>query len=319
MKLGFVSSGLRGLSFEEGLDFLVALGVEAIEIGCAGYHTDLTYGDPEALLASQRALVAWQDALRASDLQVSALAVHGQPLHPDRRQATAYADQFGRACRLAERIGVDRITLLAGLPEAGPDDCQSNWIVVPFPPANEAAYRWQWEERVLPYWTRQARVAADHGCSLCFEMHPGDVVFNPATLLRLRAEVGPTVGCNFDPSHLVWQGIDPLEAMRALAASIYHVHAKDVEVRPERVRMDGLLDPKAFTQFASRPWSFRTVGFGHDDLFWRRFVSELRAIGYDGVISIEHEDLYFGSQPAIRAAVDLLRPIVQATQNGEEE
>jgi sugar phosphate isomerase/epimerase len=314
VKLGVVSSGIRAASFEQGLTVLTTLGVGAVEIGCAGYHVDRTFGDPTELLDSDRALTRWLDAFRARDLEISALALHGQPLDPNRDRARTYEREFEAACRLAERIGVSRLTLLAGLPEAAEGDRTPNWIVVPFPPGSADAARWQWEERLLPYWTRQAHLARENGCSLCFEMHPGDLIFNPEALLRLREAIGPTVGCNFDPSHLFWQGIDPIDAMRALKDVIYHVHAKDLEIRPERVRGNGLMDPREFQRIESRAWSFRTVGFGHDALFWRTFVSELRAIGYDDVISIEHEDLYFDSEPALDAAVQFLRPIVRLTE-----
>ena len=118
------------------------------------------------------------------------------------------------------------------------------------------------------------------------------------------------MGCNFDPSHLVWQGIDVLEALRALGDAVYHVHAKDVRVQTHNVRRDGILDPKPYSELGGRAWTFRTVGYGHGEGFWRDFVSTLRLIGYDDVLSIEHEDEYADSSEGLAKAVAFLRPLV---------
>jgi sugar phosphate isomerase/epimerase len=170
--------------------------------------------------------------------------------------------------------------------------------------------RWQWEERLVPYWREQGRIAEDHGVRLCFEMAPNDMVYNPRSLLRLREAVGPVIGCNFDPSHLFWQGIDPLEAIVELRDAVYHVHAKDVRVDPRVARVHGVLDPAPYSDFGRRAWTFRTVGYGHDETFWRDFVSTLRVIGYDDVLSIEHEDELLDPDEGLEKAVRFLAPIV---------
>ncbi len=183
-------------------------------------------------------------------------------------------------------------------------------MVSAWPPEGAEALRYQWEERVLPYWVEHAEIARSHGVRLCFEMHPSDVVHHPRALLRLREHVGETVGCNFDPSHLFWQGIDPLEAIRTLGEAIYHVHAKDTRISRHHARVNGLLDTTPFDDFAARAWNFRTVGFGHDERFWRDFASELRAVGYDDVVSIEHEDFYLDLTEGITKAAALLRTVL---------
>jgi sugar phosphate isomerase/epimerase len=316
MKLGVVSTALLQYGFEEGLDELRRLGLEAIEIACAGYQTNLTYGDPEVLLADAGARERWLEAITARELTVSALSIHGEPLSPDPATARSYREQFRRACELAQAIGVQRLTLLAGLPPGHPDDHTPCWITNAFPPQNQAVLRWQWEERVIPYWREHGAIAASHGCRLCFEMHPCDVVYNPAGLRRLRDAVGEVVGANFDPSHLFWQGIDPLEALRALGDCVFHVHAKDTRVQEHVARVNGVLDPTPFSAIGARAWTFRTVGYGHDELFWRDFVSTLRAIGYDDVLSIEHEDEYLDLQEGLEKAVAVLRPIILAKPRG---
>jgi len=310
VKLGVVSSALVDCGFEAGLDRLRALGVEAIEIGCGGYHADRRFGDTARLAADAGARDRWRDAIAQRGLELSALALHGAPLSPDRAVADRYDAEFRAACRLAERIGVGRLTLLAGIPEGAPGDATPCWIASAFPPGNRDVLEWQWEQRVVPYWREHARIATDHGCRLCFEMHPNDVVYNPRAFLRLREAIGPAAGLNFDPSHLFWQGIDTLDALRSVGEHVHHVHAKDTALNMRRVRIDGVLDSGPFEALPERSWSFRTIGFGHGELYWREFVSVLREIGYDGVVSIEHEDLYLGPRDGLAKAVAFLRPLL---------
>ena len=305
-----VSSALVDCGFDAGLDRLRALGVGAIEIGCGGYHSDRRFGDPARLAADAGERSRWKDAIDARGLEISALALHGAPLSPDRAAAERYDAEFRAACGLAEQIGVDRITLLAGIPEGAPGDATPCWIASAFPPGNRDVLEWQWEQRVVPYWREHARIASDHGCRLCFEMHPNDVVHNPRAFLRLRDAIGPAACLNFDPSHLFWQGIDTVEALRAVADHVQHVHAKDTALNARRVRLDGVLDSGPFEALAERSWSFRTVGFGHGEPYWREFVSVLREIGYDGVVSIEHEDLYLAPRDGLAKAVAFLLPLL---------
>ena len=309
MRLGLITTGLLGHDFAAGLDLAASLGFRSIEVGAGGFHST-RYADPPALLADEAALERWCAAFEERSLEITALAVHGAPLAPDPGEAERYRREFAAACRLAERIGVQRLTLLAGLPEGAEGDRTPTWVTTPFPPWNLDALRWQWERRVVPYWSEQARVAADHGCRLCFEMSPSDVVYNPRSLLALRDAVGPQVGCNLDPSHLFWQQIDPLEAIAELGALIWHVHAKDTRLEPREVRRNGVLDPRPHADAAQRAWLFRTVGYGHDERFWRDFVSALRLAGYDDVVSIEHEDDLIDPDEGLAKAAALLRAVL---------
>lgn len=310
MKLGVVSNALLQFEFEEGLDIVRRLGLERIEIACAGYHRNLRFGNPHELIRDESALQRWLNAFESRGLEITALAIHGPALSPDAAVAQAYSEEFRRACELAQRIGVVELTLLGGLPEGAAGDTCPHWVVNAWPAEEQEILTWQWEERVLPHWTEHGRIAEAHGCRLCFEMHPNDVVYNPASLLRLRQEVGDVIGCNFDPSHLFWYGIDPLVATRHLASAIYHVHAKDTRTLDHVIQLNGVLDPTPFSQIGERAWDFRTVGYGHGEPFWRDFVSVLRACGYDGVLSIEHEDEYMDPQEGLEKAVAFLTPLI---------
>jgi sugar phosphate isomerase/epimerase len=309
VRLGVVSSALLWFELEEALAFLADHGVHAIELGCAGYHVP-KFCDLDALLADDDGRARWRETFARHGVEISSLAIHGDALSPDPAIAQEYDRQFRQACELAAELGIDRLTLLAGLPEGAPGDRAQCWVVARFPGFNGPILEWQWAERVLPYWREHGRVAETHGCRLCFEMHPSDVVYNPATLLRLRDEVGPVIGCNLDPSHIFWQGIDPVEVVRRLGGAIYHVHAKDTRVQERNVRLNGVLELTPGLPLADRGWVFRTVGYGHGEDFWRELVSELRAVGYDDVLSIEHEDEFVDATEGLEKAISFLQPLV---------
>jgi sugar phosphate isomerase/epimerase len=150
-------------------------------------------------------------------------------------------------------------------------------------------------------------------------MHPGFMVYNPETLLRLRESAGPGIGANYDPSHLVWQGIDPIEAIKVLGKhnAIHHVHAKDVYLDPSNIRVNGVLDTKPYHMVSDRSWTFRSVGYGMGELEWKKFVSALRVAGYDYVLSIEHEDSLASSKEGLLKAVQTLKNCVFSEPAGE--
>ena len=309
MKLGAISSVFQERPLAYAAQRMHELGLECIEIGVGGYFPK-SHCDPQALLKSKRALASFTDTLAQHDLTISAFAIHGQPLHPDPQIARGYAADFRNACKLAARIGVERFTLLAGLPEALPGDKYPNWIVYPFPPENMDLLQWQWDKRLIPYWKKQGKLAADHGVRLCFEMHPSDMVWKPENLLRLRDAVGPVIGCNLDPSHLIWQGMSMSAVIRALGEAIYHTHAKDSRLDPNVVDVNGILDAKDWQELDRRSWLFRTVGYGNDELFWRDYLSNLRMIGYDDVLSIEHEDPLIEPEEGFERAAQLLQKLM---------
>lgn len=310
MHLGAVSSVFMTHPLREAAQKMHALGLESIELGAGGYFPK-SHCNPAELLTDSAALATFQETLAEFELAISAFAMHGEPLHPDPAIAAPYDQDFRDTCKLAEKIGVTRITLLGGLPEAVPGDKEPNWILYPFPPRNMDMHEWQWEERLIPYWKEHGRIAEDHGVRLCFEMHPGDMIFKPEALLRLRDAVGPVVGCNLDPSHLFWQGMDIHEVIRTIGGDIiYHTHAKDSLPDPHVVRVNGILDAKDFQDCENRSWIFRTVGYGHDEEFWRKFVSALRTVGYDDVLSIEHEDPLIDPEEGFELAVGVLQKVL---------
>jgi sugar phosphate isomerase/epimerase len=239
-------------------------------------------------------------------------------LHPDESVARAAHETWRKTVRLAVELGVDTVVCFSGCPGDGPNGTQPNWVTCAWPPEYLEVLEWQWNEVAIPYWSEEARFARDTGLAkVALEAHPGFLVYNPETLLRLREACGPEVGANLDPSHFVWQGIDPLVAVRALSGAIFHVHAKDVYLDRANIAQNGVLDTKHYARFGERSWSFRTVGYGQDEKFWRDFVSALRTVGYDGVLSIEHEDGMMSVGEGLAKAAALLREIVPRERPAE--
>ena len=205
------------------------LGVRAVELGTGNYNGD-QHCDPQQLLTDRAALRRFRDTLTASGVTVTALGCHGNPLHPDPAVAGPHDAVFRSTVLLAEKLGIERITLLSGCPGDSAAATAPNWVTCGWPVDFPAILEWQWEHRVIPYWRDCAGFALSHGVTkLCFEMHPGCVVYNPPSLLRLREAIGPVAGANLDPSHLMWQGIDVIGVVRRLGAAgvLFHVHAKD--------------------------------------------------------------------------------------------
>jgi sugar phosphate isomerase/epimerase len=318
MKLGVFTVLYGRLPFEEALDKLAGLGVEAVEIGTGNYPGD-AHCKPDELLGDQDRARRFLKAVESRGMVISALSQHGNPLHPQEERARKDHNTWRKTVQLAEALEVPVVNAFSGCPGDGEGSRFPNWVTCPWPEDFLEILDWQWNQKVIPYWTEQAAFATDHGVKIGFEMHPGFVVYNPETLLRLREACGEAVGANLDPSHLFWQGIDATEAIRELgtAGAIFHMHAKDTWVDPHNTRRNGVLDTKHYERLLDRSWVFRTVGYGQGEKVWRDIVSALRAVGYDYVLSIEHEDGYMSIDEGLRKGIELLQAILLKEQPAE--
>ena len=316
MKLGVFSVLFGSKPFEETLDYLVELGLEAVEIGTGAYPGS-AHCQPRALLGSARKLAAFREAIRRRGLVISALSCHGNPLHPDRRIAKAHHQTFVDTVALARALDVSTVVTFSGCPGSDPSAKQPSWIVAPWPPEFGAALEWQWRARVVPYWKDTAKICRAAGVRAAIEMHPNFVAYNAETMLRLSEVAPKVIGCNFDPSHLFWQQADPVAAIRALGDRIFHVHAKDCRIDSANTAVNGVLDAKSYTRELERSWIFRTVGYGNDAIVWKDIVTNLRLVGYDHVLSIEHEDSVMSGAEGLRKAVAFLKGVLIADPRGE--
>ena len=310
MEIGLFTPLLNNLSFQALLLELKRYpAITSLELGTGGWPGS-RHVDVDGLLASDERAKHFLAQLRDAGLSLSALSCHGNPVHPERTIAERDDEVFRKTVRLAEQLGVGTVVTFSGCPGGGPEDKTPNWITAAWPPEYAEALDWQWHERLIPYWRDAGQFAADCGVRVALEAHPGFCVYNPETLLRLRAEAGDAIGINLDPSHLWWQGMDPPTAIAALGESIYHVHAKDVAIHEINRSRNGVLDTKSYAHMAERSWLFRSVGWGHSELEWKAIVSALRLVGYDGVLSIEHEDALASVHEGLSSAVALLSRVV---------
>ncbi len=313
MKLSVLANLYGNKSLDETLRILTGLGVHTVELGAGGYPGK-AHCNPAELLADEQKYNDFIATLQKYDVEVCALAAHGNALHPDPAIAAQFDTDFRNAVLLAEKMGVDTIITFSGCPGDHEGAKYPNWVTCPWPEDFLAILDWQWNEKLIPYWKEAGAFALAHHVShIAFEMHPGFCVYNPATLLRLREAVGPTVGpvigANFDPSHLIWQGMDPVAAIRELKGAIYHVHAKDTKIDAYNTAKNGVLDTKHYSDELNRAWIFRTVGYGNGETYWRDMISNLRLCGYDKVLSIEHEDSIMTIDEGLAKAVAFLKGV----------
>ncbi len=310
MKLSVFSPVLADKSLAEACKYLADSGVHYMEMGCGGYPGK-AHCDPEKLLADPKALEEFTSTLKEYNITLVALSVHGNPIHPNKEIAEKFHKDFENAVLLAEKIGMKRIVTFSGCPGGSKEDTTPNWITCPWPEDFSQSLTYQWEEVLIPYWKKAAAFAQSHGIEkIAFEMHPGFCVYNPETLLRIRKAVGPILGANFDPSHLFWQGIDPVAAIRELGDAIYFFHAKDTKIDAINTGKNGVLDNKHYGDELNRSWIFRSVGYGHDYQLWKDIVSTLRMVGYDDVLSIEHEDSLMSSNEGLQKAISFLKEVL---------
>lgn len=316
MKLSVFSVVLGNLSFKEACRFLAEQGVDQLEIGCGGYPGK-QHCDPRQLLGNKAAQKEFLSILEDHNLSIAALSAHGNPVHPDPAVARAFHEDFEDAVRLAAELGVDRVVGFSGCPGGSPQDLQPNWVTCAWPEDYQAVLKYQWEEVLIPYWQKEAAFVKAQGIEkVALEMHPGFCVYNPETLLKLRAAAGEVIGANVDPSHLFWQGIDPSRAIRALGRAIHFFHAKDTSMDPTHNPVNGVLDVKHYSD-PERSWVFRTVGYGHGQLAWNQIISALRQAGYDGPVSIEHEDALMSGKEGLVKAIRFLKDVLIYESAGE--
>lgn len=311
MKLGVFTVLFQGMQFESMLDHVKSYGLQAVEIGTGNYPGN-AHCNPDELLENESARQTFKKAILDRGLTLSALSCHGNPLHPNPEIAKPFHDTYVKTVRLAELLEVPVVNVFSGCPGDHEGAKYPNWPFMAWPEDYQQILKWQWDEKIIPYWSEWGKFAADHHVKLAFEMHGGFSVHNPDQVLQLRSIIGDVIGANFDPSHMYWQGIDPVEAIKILgrAGAIHHFHAKDTSIDISNTNRHGLLDTQPFGNLASRSWIFRTVGYGHDMKHWSDIVSALRLVGYDDVISIEHEDALMSIEEGFRKAVANLKHVI---------
>jgi sugar phosphate isomerase/epimerase len=310
--IGVFDPVFDNLSLDQMIDKISGFGIEAVEIGTGGYP-GTRHCPVQELLDDPAKLRAWKKKFEDRNIQVATLSCHGNPVHPDSKVAERDAEIFRRTVLLAERLGVGVIVGFSGCPGGNPTDTMPNWATYRWPPEYAQILDWQWKEKVIPYWKQAAKFAREHGVhKLALEMHPGFVVYNPMTLLRLREAVGEEIGANCDLSHLFWQGCDPVEVIRLLAKNgcLFHAHMKDTVMFKDNVAKYGVLnfvfETKDLPQASE---TFRAVGYGHSANTWKEIVRTYMEVGYQGILSIENEDPILPGEVGVERAAYVLKNV----------
>jgi sugar phosphate isomerase/epimerase len=306
MRLGVVLEGLLDRTLDDALELLARTAPEVtdLEVGVGGF-APTPHCDPERLLRDEAASGSWLRRIETAGFRVSALNVSGNPLHPEPAIARRHDDELRNAVRLAALLDVDRVVAMAGCPAGASGDRTPHFDAGGWLPYLAGVYERQWDDVVVPYWDELAAFAQDEHQTLqiCIELHPGTCVYNTETFERLAA-IAPNLAANLDPSHLFWQQMDPL-AVAASLTRIGHGHAKDVVFNDRALASNGLLDHRWTPTDADAPWTFATVGRGHDADWWTSFGAVLaeRSVA---TISIEHEDPTVDFEHGLAEASSLL-------------
>lgn len=318
MRIGIFTALFGDKSFEETLDLVQAEGIQAVEFG-AGAYPGASHLNVQKIIEDKGEAARVLREVEKRGLIISAISCHGNPIHPVKKIAQEHHEAFVNSVKVAAALGVGTVNGFSGCPGDGPNAVNPNWVTCAWPDEYREILDWQWKESVIPYWKEQHKLLDQHKINFAIEMHPGFVCYANDNLLRLRNAVGKRIGANFDPSHLWWQGIDPIAAVRELGkeGALFHVHAKDTRIDPYNSGRNGNLDTKSYGKINERSWVFRSVGYGHTLSWWKDFCSNLRMVGYDHVLSIEHEDGLMSPMEGLRKALSVLKESVISEPAGE--
>lgn len=330
MKLGAYTACLHDRSLPETLTILGELGLDSAEINAGGF-IPAPHLPAAQLLSGSMAREDYLGLFREAGITLTALNVNGNPLNPDPEVGPKHAEDLRRAISIAGLLGVPRVVAMSGLPAAHDGGRAASWVVNPWDSQYLDVLDYQWREVAIPFWREIGARARDAGVKVCLEMHPHNLVFNPATMERLATEIGAThVGAEMDPSHLFWQGIDPVAAVEHLGDLVYNAAAKDTRINEQNCRVHGVLDDRflrvpadenpvglggrnTLNQWPADPsWEFVAVGRGHGQEFWVRFLRALAKVDPQMAVNIEHEDAELGQVEGLRMAAGNLKAAAAA-------
>jgi sugar phosphate isomerase/epimerase len=330
MKLGVYTAVLHDKPLPEALQVIRDLGLDSAEINSGGFVSapHLPIAD---IRASQDARDDYLGHFETAGVTLTALNCNGNPLHPDSEVRVKHGQDVLDAVEIASLLGVRRVVTMSGLPGTDAAATLPAWTVLPWESSSLDARDYQWNEVAIPYWKDVQARAADADVKVCLEMHPHNLVYNPATMERLATEIGAThVGAEMDPSHLFWQGIDPVAAVNSLGDLVYNAAAKDTRIN-EAARVNGVLDDRFGRVAPDEPgalvlggrytlsrwpenasWDFVAVGRGHDVTWWSAFLAALAEVDPDMAVNIEHEDQELGQMEGLELAAENLRSAASA-------
>lgn len=324
MKLGIYTAILHDRPLPEALDVIKSLGLEAAEINSGGFLPPV-HIPIDDILESQSARDDYLGVFDEKSITLAGLNANGNPLHPNPTIGEAHANDLRRTIRAAGALGQTRVVTMSGLPGGEPGSTMPNWIVNAWNSGSLDVLDYQWNDVVVPFWKEIDALAADNGVKVAIEMHPQNVVFSPPTMIELVERTNASnIGAEMDPSHLFWQGMDPIAAVRHLGPLVFHAAAKDVRIN-ENAKIYGVLDNRfrrlgeheertslGGHEYANEwpkdsAWDFVALGRGHDKDFWAEFLKALHDVDPDMAVNIEHEDVSLGRIEGLEVAASVLR------------
>ena len=324
MKLGAYTACLHDKPLEEALQILRDLGLDSAEINSGGF-LPAVHLPVDELRESEDARDEYLGLFDSHGITLTALNCNGNPLHADPEVRDKHANDLRESIPLAAALGVKRIVTMSGLPGTNPEATLPAWSVLPWDSAYLDARDYQWNEVGIPFWKDIDTRAADADVKVCIEMHPHNLVYNAGTMERLATAINAThVGAEMDPSHLFWQGMDPIAVVEKLGGLVYNAAAKDVRINPA-VKVNGVLDDRFGRVAPDAPgvvslggrytlsawpeessWDFVAVGRGHDVDYWREFLQALERVDAGMAVNIEHEDQELDQLEGLRKAAETL-------------
>lgn len=321
MQLGAYNACLGDKPLGEALDIIADLGLTSVEINSGGFLPPIHLPVKE-IRESEDARQEYLGEFASRGLTLTALNCNGNPLYP--RADFPHSQDLIDSIELAKMLGVKRVVTMSGTPGGEPGTSVPVWNPLPWWSPFLDVQDHQWSV-AIPYWKDiQARAAAAD-VKIAIEMHPGNIVFNPRTMHRLAEEISAThVGAEMDPSHLFWQGIDPVLAIADLGELVYNAAAKDTRIN-EAAKVNGVIDDSFYRVAEGEPgylplgggttlsgwpktssWDFVAVGRGHDTAYWTEFLRALHKIDPDMPVNIEHEDQELDQLEGLRFAARTL-------------
>jgi len=323
MRLGVYNAILHDRSLPEAIKVIKDLGLSAIELNTGGFLPATHVPTMDDILVSDAARDDFLAIFEGTGVVIGGLNCNGNPLHPNPIIGDKHGEDVRRSIRLAHRLGQNRVVTMSGLPGGEPGAKYTNWVVNAWNSAALDVIEYQWEI-ATKYWSETNKLAAELDVKVALELHPQNVVFNPATMRELVERTGAThVGVELDASHLFWQQMDPTSVVKNLGSLVFHAAAKDIRVNPH-VAIEGVLDnsfrrlrpdenrtnlggdewanewPKPST------WDFVAVGKGHDADYWAGFLKALYEVDPNMIVNIEHEDTSLGRIEGLELAAGVL-------------
>lgn len=306
MKLSICTDVYANLSYTEMLDKVKSLGIDAVEMTAGGWGSCAHVNTPE-LLASEEKRAEFMQELEKRGMEIAALNCSCNQLWKA-GEGPQWSESMYACAELAGKLGIKKIVCMSGLPAASETDTVPNWITshADQPYFLKDCVEYQWKV-TIEWWKKFAAHCEACGIErIAIEEFPQMIVYNPETLLKLREAVGPIIGINLDPSHLVVVGADPIASARALKGCIYHCHGKDIRIERGVADINGICDWKEVFVPAERSWNYVAVGCGNDLKWWKEFFSIVRLMGYNEYVSLEMEDQTMSVEAGVQTSVDAL-------------